>query len=87
MDVTNEFYPDGTGETFSMTGLCLKELMVKSNRLRIGFTGKYIEQIYTTQMQSFAVDIGSNFNTGIYGFVLGISINNLGPDVKYDGRV
>lgn len=89
MDVTNEFYPDGTGETFSMTGLCLRGTYGRrvTNRLRIGFTGKYIrEQIYTTQMQSFAVDIGSNFNTGIYGFVLGMSINNLGPDVKYDGE-
>ena len=31
-------------------------------------------------MQSFALDIGSNFNTGIYGFVLGMSVTNLGPE-------
>ena len=88
MDVTNEFYPDGTGETFSMTGLCVRGTYARrvTNRLRIGFTGKYIrEQIYTTSMQSFAFDIGSHFNTGIYGFVLGMSINNLGPEVKYEG--
>tara|TARA_Y100000996_G_scaffold159870_1_gene123616 strand:- start:127 stop:1143 length:1017 start_codon:yes stop_codon:yes gene_type:complete len=88
MDVTNEFYPDGTGETFSMTGLCVRGTYGRrvTNRLRIGFTGKYIrEQIYTTHMQSFAFDIGSHFNTGLYGFVLGMSISNLGPEVKYEG--
>jgi len=89
MDVTNEFYPDGTGETFSMTGLCVRGTYGRrvTNRLRIGFTGKYIrEQIYTTHMQTFAFDIGSHFNTGLYGFVLGMSISNLGPEVKFDGE-
>ena len=88
MDVTNEFYPDGTGETFSMTGLCARGTYGRrvTNRLRIGFTGKYIrEQIYTTSMQSFAFDIGSHFDTGLYGFVLGMSISNIGPEVKYEG--
>ena len=89
MDVTNEFYPDGTGETFSMTGLCVRGTYARrvTNRLRIGFTGKYIrEQIYTTSMQSFAFDIGSHFDTGIYGFILGMSVTNLGPEVKFEGE-
>ena len=88
MDVTTEAYPDGTGEKFNMTGMCLRGTYGRrvTNRLRIGITGKYIrEQIYTTSMQSFAVDIGSHFDTGLYGFLLGMSINNLGPEVKYDG--
>ena len=58
-----------------------------TDRLRIGVTGKYIrEDILTSYMQSFALDIGSNFNTGIYGFVLGMSVTNLGPEVKYGGQ-
>ena len=88
MDVTTEEYPDGTGEQFKMTGLCLRGTYSKiiTNRLRIGFTGKYIrEQIYTAYMQSFALDIGSRFDTGLFGFMLGMSINNLGPEVKYGG--
>jgi len=88
MNVTNEYYPDGTGEKFSMTGLCARGTYGRrvTNRLRIGFTGKYIrEQIYTVHMQTFAIDIGSHFDTGIYGFVLGMSINNLGPQVKFEG--
>lgn len=88
MDETTAEYPDGTGAKFSMTGICLRGTYGRrvTNRLRIGVTGKYIkEQIHTTSMQSFAVDIGSHFDTGLYGFLLGMSINNLGPEVKYDG--
>ncbi len=91
MPVTIEEYnePIGTGETFSFTGLCLRATYgrIVTNRLRIGFTGKFIrEQIYTTYFQSFAFDIGSHFDTGLYGFKLGMSISNLGPEVKYEGE-
>ena len=88
MDVTTAEYPDGTGETYSVKAMCLRASFGKriTNRLRIGVTGKYIrEEIYTTFMQSFALDIGSNFNTGIFGFVLGMSISNLGPEVQFSG--
>ena len=89
MDVTTEDFPEGTGETFHFTGLCLRGTYgrIITNRLRIGFTGKYIrESIYTTYMESFAVDIGSHFDTGLWGFKLGMSISNLGPEVKFEGE-
>ena len=89
MDVTTAWYPDGTGESFDFTGLCIRASYARrlTDRLRIGITGKYIrEQIYTTHMQTFAFDIGSNFNTGIYGFVFGMSISNLGPEAKFQGE-
>ena len=89
MDVTTAWYPDGTGESFDFTGLCIRASYARrlTDRLRIGVTGKYIrEQIYTTHMQTFAFDIGSNFNTGIYGFVFGMSISNLGPEAKFQGE-
>ena len=36
---------------------------------RINYIHPFIrEEIYTTYMQSFAFDVGSNFNTGIFGF-------------------
>jgi hypothetical protein len=58
-----------------------------TDRLRIGVTAKYIrEDIFTSYMQTFAFDIGSNFNTGIYGFILGMSVTNLGPEVKFGGE-
>ena len=89
MEVTTEDEPDGTGQDFKVTGVCIRGTYARrvTDRLRIGVTGKYIrEAIITSYMQSFALDIGSNFNTGIYGFVLGMSVTNLGPEVKYGGQ-
>ena len=37
-------------------------------------------------MQAIAFDIGSNFDTGIYGVMLGMSITNFGPEVQYHGE-
>ena len=89
MDRTTEDEPDGTGEQFKVTGICIRGTYARriTDRLRIGFTGKFIrEDIYTAYMQTFAFDIGSNFNTDIYGFVLGMSVTNLGPEAKYGGE-
>ena len=88
MGVTTEEFPEGTGETYHFTGLCFRGTYGKiiTNRLRIGFTAKYIrESIYTTFMESFALDIGSHFDTGLWGFKLGMSISNLGPEVQFEG--
>ena len=89
MDLTTEDEPDGTGEQFKVTGICIRGTYARrlTDRLRIGITGKYIrEDIYTANMQTVALDIGSNFNTGIYGFILGMSVTNLGPEAKYGGE-
>ena len=37
-------------------------------------------------MQSFVFDLGSNFNTGINGIILGMSVSNFGPDVQFSGE-
>jgi len=89
MDVTNAFFPDGTGEEFDVTGLSVRGTYSKilTDRLKFGVSIKYIrETIYTTAMQTFAVDLGSNFDTGIYGIVLGMSVSNFGPDVQFSGE-
>ena len=88
MKVTTAEYPDGTGEQYSVNAMCVRATFGKriTNRLRVGVTGKFIrEEIYTTFMQSMAFDIGSNFNTSIFGFILGMSVSNLGPEVKFAG--
>ena len=89
MDVTTEDEPDGTGEQFDVTGLSLRGTYAKilTDRLKIGFTVKYIrEAIYTTAMQTFAIDLGTNFDTGIYGIILGMSVSNFGPEVQFSGE-
>ena len=88
MDVTTVISPDGTGEKFSVLDLSVRFLYGKqlTDRLRIGVALKYFrEEIYTAHMQSLVVDIGSNFDTGIYGFDLGMSVSNFGPEVQYEG--
>jgi len=89
MEVTTVPSPDGTGEYFRVLDVSLRLIYGKqlTDRLRIGGAIKYIrEQIYTTHMQSFVFDLGSNFNTGIYGIILGMSVSNFGPDIQFSGK-
>jgi len=89
MDVTTLYYPDGTGELFSDSAISFRVTFAKimTDRLKIGLSLKYFrEKIYTTSMQSVAIDIGSNFDTGIYGFILGMSVSNFGPEVQFQGE-
>ena len=89
MEVTTVPSPNGTGEMFNVLDISLRLIYGKqlTDRLRIGGSIKYIrEEIYTMQMQSFVFDLGSNFNTGIYGLKLGMSVSNFGPDVQFTGE-
>ena len=75
MDITTLDEPEGTGEQFKMTGICIRGTYARrlTDRLRIGFTGKFIrEDIHTAYMQTVAFDVGSNFDTGNFGFLLGM---------------
>jgi len=89
MEVTTGTSPDGTEEYFNVMDLSFRVMYGKqlTDRLRFGASIKYIrEKIYTTQMQSFVFDLGSNFNTGIMGIKLGMSVSNFGPDVQFSGE-
>ena len=89
MEVTTVPSPNGTGEYFNVLDISLRLIYGKqlTDRLRIGGSVKYIrEEIYTTYMHSFVFDLGSNFNTGIYGIILGMSVSNFGPDVQFQGE-
>ena len=88
MEVTTVISPDGTGEMFNVLDLSVRFLYGKqlTDRLRIGAAIKYFrEDIYTAHMQSLVIDLGSNFDTGMYGFILGMSVSNFGPEVQYEG--
>ena len=88
MEVTTVPSPDGTGEYFSVLDLSLRLMYAKqlTDRLRIGGAIKYIrEDISTMYTQSFMFDMGSNFETGVYGIILGMSVSNFGPDIRFEG--
>ena len=90
MLVTSEADPNGeSGETFTVMNLSLRLTYARhlTDRLRVGGSLKYIrEQIFTTSMQSFVFDLGSNFDTGIFGLILGMSVSNFGPEVRFQGE-
>ena len=89
MDVTTVVSPNGTDQQFNVLDMSLRFIYGKqlTDRLRVGGSIKYIrEQIYTTYMQSFVFDIGSNFKTGVSDIVLGMSVSNFGPDVQFQGE-
>ncbi len=89
MDVTTELFPDGTGEDFHVLSMALRFTYARrlTDRLKVGGSLNYVrDQIAETEMQTASFDIGSNFDTGIYGVILGMSIANFGPEVQYQGE-
>ena len=88
IEETTTAIPGGTGRYYKVTDYAFRMVYAKrlTDRLRVGFGIKYIrENIDNAYMQTFAMDIGSNFDTGIYGFILGMSVNSFGPDVQFHG--
>ncbi len=78
----------GDGTFYHVYSMALRTTYARrmTDRLKVGLTLNYIDdRIDNTQMQSFAFDLGSNFITGIYGFTLGMSVSNFGPEVSYYG--
>ena len=79
-----------TGEQFNYLGLVLRTTYARqiTERLKLGGTFKLIRESTgkDLSMSSYGFDIGSNFNTGLYGFILGMSVTNLGPEVKFGGK-
>ena len=89
MEVTTEYNPDGTGETFSAGsyafGLSLARNITED--FSIGITAKYIrEDIFNSSASGFAFDIGTIFRTPFYGIKFASSITNYGTKMQMDGQ-
>ncbi len=85
---TTEDQPNGTGTFYNTASLSLRTSYARrlTDRLKVGISLNYINDRYDDViMNTFAFDIGSNFVTGIYGFVLGMAISNFGPEITYYG--
>ena len=79
---------DGSLGTFKFQGICIRGMYTRTltDRLKVGVSLKYIREMnWEAYWHTFAFDIGSNFDTGIYGLFLGMSVSNFGPDVQYRG--
>lgn len=87
MDVTTWDNTYGTGETFtahsSAIGIGWARQM--NDRFRVGIHLKYLnETISNSSSNSFAVDIGSQYQLG--WLTIGMSIQNFGPQTTISGR-
>ncbi len=81
--------PDGTGELFSTSHTAVGLAYAKdlTDKFAIGFTAKYIyESIWHMSASTFALDIGTLFETPFWGVKLGAVMSNFGPKMKLDGR-
>ena len=81
--------PDGGIGYYKVQDLVLSGIYSKvvTDRLRLGVSLKYVqEDLWTTSFKTVAFDLGSIFDTGIYGFVLGMSVSNFGPEIQYSGE-
>ncbi len=81
--------PDGGIGSFKVQDIVLSGVYsrIVTDRLRLGVTFKYIrEDLWQTGFSTVALDVGSIFDTGIYGLVLGMSVSNFGPEIQYSGE-
>jgi hypothetical protein len=88
IEVTTIEQPNGTGTYYDYNGfvLGLSYSQTMTDRLNVGVTLKLIrESIFREDASAVAFDIGSQFDTGIYGVRLGMCISNFGSKMRLDG--
>ncbi|MGD8778873.1 MAG: PorV/PorQ family protein [Ignavibacteria bacterium] len=89
MEVTTEYYPEGTGETFTAGSFAFGLSYARNitEDFALGITAKYVnEDIYNSSASGFAFDIGTIFNTPFYGIKFASSITNYGTKMQMDGQ-
>jgi hypothetical protein len=80
--------PDGNGTIFSPNYLTFGVTFSRAmtDRILFGMTGKMIsEKIMRESALGVGFDFGLQYVTGITGLKLGITLMNLGPNMKFDG--
>ncbi len=85
---TTESAPDGTGEiftpTYSTLGLTYSRRM--TDRVNFGGTVYYVaERILQETASGVAFDFGFQYQTGLGGAALGMSLKNVGPSMAFAG--
>jgi hypothetical protein len=88
MEVTTEYYPEGTGERFSAASYAFGLTYAKyiTQDFAVGVTLKYIrEGIYNSSAEGFGIDVGTVFTTPFYGVKFASSISNYGSKLQMSG--
>jgi len=79
---------DGTGETYGASSYAVGLSFARqlTDKFAFGVTTKYLgEKIYNEQSVGFAFDFGTLLYTGFRSLRLGMSISNMGPELKFTG--
>jgi len=77
--------PDGTGLKFGASDLAVGISYSRNltDRVAFGITGHYIhEKIWTESGDGYAFDFGTLFEPGVAGLRIGMTITNLGPEMR-----
>lgn len=88
MEITTFQNQDGTGETYGASSFAVGLTYARqlTDRFSFGATGKYLgEKIYNEESAGFAFDFGTMLYTGFRSLRLGMSISNMGPELKFSG--
>ncbi len=87
-EITTFENQEGTGDTYSASSYAIGLSYARMLTARFAFGGsvKYIgERIHLERSSGFAFDFGTLLNTGFRSLRLGMSITNMGPEMKFDG--
>ncbi len=88
MKTTTPSEPDGTGAYFTASDLALGISYARqlTDRFSVGVTAKYVyESISFSTAGTFAIDAGTQFDTGYRGLRIGMSITNFGGKMTLKG--
>jgi hypothetical protein len=88
-DITTIEQPMGTGETFSANSFAIGVGYARSltDRFSIGANFKFVnESILNSTATGFMFDVGTLYDTPFPGIRLGVSISNIGTNMRMDGE-
>lgn len=87
-EITTFEQQEGTGQFYSASSYAIGVSFARqlTNRFSFGTTIKYVgERIHNERASSFAFDFGTLLHIGYQSLRLGMSISNMGPDLKFTG--
>jgi hypothetical protein len=89
IEITTDEVSEGTQTYYTVNDLSITASIsgYLTDQFSFGFNGKMIRNAFSSEYATgFACDIGTLYNTGIYGIKLGFSIHNLGSQLTYSGQ-
>jgi hypothetical protein len=86
IDITDEDTFGPTGEQFTNSSMAFGFDYAQqfTNKFSAGLGIKYLrENLYEFSINSYALDLGSMYNTGWKNIKIGMALRNFGPDIRY----